>query len=47
MRFSHPGITATKAEADKSVKAGAAFTVTIAKDVPVGTYDCRVVGRFE
>jgi len=46
LRFSHPGISAKKSEPAKADKAGAAFAVTIAGDVPIGTYDCRIVGRF-
>jgi hypothetical protein len=39
MSFSHPGI---KAE----LKSGNTFTVTVAADVPVGTYEARVHGLY-
>lgn len=39
LRFSHPGITAKAGDGGK-------FTVTIAKDVPPGVYDCRAIGKY-
>ena len=50
--FSHPGITATAkmstpTEFEKTPKPLAGqFTVTIAGDVPPGTYEAMVIGRF-
>ena len=44
LRFPHPGITGRKT--GRGSAAEATFAVAIAADVPVGTYDCRVVGRF-
>jgi hypothetical protein len=41
LRFEHPGITATPIEGKERW-----FKVTIAGDVPAGTYDLRVVGRW-
>src|SRR5947207_8909768 len=41
LRFSHPGIVAKLKTAEPAV-----FTVTIGKDVPVGVYEARVIGRF-
>ena len=38
--FDHPGIKA------EHVRENRVFKVTIAIDVPAGTYDCRLVGRF-
>ena len=38
--FDHPGIKS------EHVKDNRVFKLTIAADVPVGTYDCRLVGRF-
>lgn len=46
--FSHPGITAepiAKSDANGSNDAGG-FAITIATDVPAGTYDVRAIGRF-
>lgn len=40
MRFDHPGIKA------EHVRENRVFKVSIAADVPAGTYDCRLVGRF-
>lgn len=40
MIFDHPGIKA------EHVRENRVFKVTIAADVPAGTYDCRLVGRF-
>lgn len=46
MVFSHPGIVATaKKDASGNLVANT-FTVTVAADVPVGLYDCRVRGLF-
>lgn len=39
MIFSHPGITA-------KLKSGSTFTVTVAANVPVGTYEARVHGLY-
>jgi len=39
LRFEHPGISAKFLEPKR-------FEVTIAADVPAGTYDARLVGRF-
>ena len=39
MIFSHPGITA-------KFKSGSTFTVTVAANVPVGTYEARVHGLY-
>src|SRR6267142_4115105 len=41
LRFSHPGIVAKLKTAEPAV-----FTVTVGKDVPVGVYEARVIGRF-
>ena len=38
--FDHPGIKS------EHVKDNRVFKLTIAGDVPAGTYDCRLVGRF-
>jgi hypothetical protein len=46
LRFSRPGITAKKADGASDTQTEARFTVTVDKDVPVGTCDARVVGRF-
>jgi hypothetical protein len=43
MRFSHPGITAKLKTASDTTPV---FTITIAKEVPPGIYDARVIGRF-
>ena len=40
MIFDHPGIKS------EHVKDNRVFKLTIAGDVPAGTYDCRLVGRF-
>lgn len=40
LRFNHPGITA------KALAAANQFTITVASDVPPGTYEARVLGRF-
>lgn len=40
MIFDHPGIKA------EHVRENRVFKVTIAGDVPAGTYDCRLAGRF-
>jgi len=40
MIFDHPGIKG------EHVRENRVFKVTIAADVPAGTYDCRLVGRF-
>src|SRR5437868_4334338 len=39
LRFDHPGLTATHFQDRR-------FRVTVAPDVPAGTYDVRLVGRF-
>src|SRR5215218_8537633 len=39
MRFSHAGIKATSKDTNR-------FEVTIAKDVPPGVYDVRLVGKY-
>lgn len=39
MTFTHPGITA-------KLKSGSTFTVTVAANVPVGTYEARVHGLY-
>lgn len=49
--FSHPGITATPkmtpaTDVEPAKPVANQFTVTIAADVPAGTYESRVVGRF-
>lgn len=47
--FSHPGITAvpkTQPVEGKEVPVANQFVVTIAADVPVGTYDVRAAGKF-
>src|SRR4051812_18514122 len=41
LRFSHPGISAKLKTVEPPV-----FTVTVGKDVPVGVYEARVIGRF-
>src|SRR4051794_24282584 len=41
LRFSHPGIVAKVKTASPAV-----FTVSISKDVAVGVYECRIVGKF-
>ena len=52
LRFSHPGITAKqKTREPKKGEKGPQplpnqFTITIAPDVPPGTYEVRAVGRF-
>lgn len=46
LRFSHAGMTAKKSGGDSSARDEARFTISIAADVPVGLYDCRVSGRF-
>src|SRR5206468_1642969 len=40
MHFDHTGIKA------EHVRENRAFKVPVAADVPAGTYDCRLVGRF-
>lgn len=41
LRFDHPGITATPIEGKERM-----FRVTVANDVPEGTFDCRVIGKY-
>jgi len=49
--FSHPGIT-SKPQMEESMLSGGerakenAFVVSVGKDVPVGTYEARVVGQY-
>lgn len=46
LRFSHPGITATPKKDDKGKVLPRQFVVTLAKDVPVGVHDARVMTRL-
>ncbi|MFM8397116.1 MAG: hypothetical protein ACKOAH_04740, partial [Pirellula sp.] len=39
--FDHPGISATKIEGKDRF-----FQISISNEVPEGTYDCRVIGKY-
>lgn len=45
LRFSRAGLTASKSD-DPSTQIEAKFKVSIGKNVPPGTYEARLVGRF-